>query len=131
MVSKTAITYRLGGEGQGLEEHVHEACFWNQIAFRHLGTATAGRDTNQGHPGEVARLMAEICGDLWELPEVVAEVVRVPIRSKFFFFLEKSRDVFGPGPSLKARRPEAIFPGPTRPEKKFSGFRAFGPEISE
>ncbi len=41
------------------------------------------------------------------------------------------RDVFGPGPSPKARRPEVIFPGPTRPEKKSSGFRAFGPEISE
>ena len=36
----------------------------------------------------------------------------------------QTRDVLGPGPSPKARRPEAIFPGPIRPEKKSSGFRA-------
>ncbi len=35
------------------------------------------------------------------------------------------RDVLGPGPSPKARNPEAIFPGPIRPKKKSSGFRAW------
>ena len=35
-----------------------------------------------------------------------------------------TRDVLGPCPNPKTRRPEAIFPGPIRPEKKSSGFRA-------
>ena len=54
---------------------------------------------------------------------VVVGVIVVSAAAVAAASVVETRDVLGPGPSPKARRPEAIFPGPTRPEKNP---RAFG-----